>query len=213
MDDVEQAWDAIDRWMARFAPGSSEAQHPPAEATAVAAAEGELGLAFPDDVRRSLLHHDGQPRYCTDFPGYPLLPVQGILETRRMMMELAAEEDELGRDDSDDCWWHESWLPVAELDSDRYVVDLRPGPGYGRLGWFPRNQEVDFDQVAPTLAAHLSQVATALTTGGAVDDDVPYVTASGFLHWDYPGQEATDDGEALQRAPVGQGPGPAARRR
>jgi hypothetical protein len=56
---------------------------------------------------------------------------------------------------------------------------------------------------APTFAAHLTQIATALTTGSAVDDEVPYLTEHGAVHWYYPGQESTDAGERLFRAPTG----------
>ena len=203
VDDTEQAWDVIDGWIARFAPGSAGAQHPPAEPAAIAAAEREFGRAFPDDVRRSLRRHDGQPRYSTDLPWYPLLPLAEILETRRTVVELVEGED-LGRDDGDgDGWgWHEGWLPVAELDSDLLVVDLRPGPGHGRLGWCPRDDAVVFGEPAPTLGAHLARVAAALTSGGAVDDEVPYVTAGGFLSWGPAGLETDDEGEALHRVPA-----------
>ncbi|MEU2743039.1 SMI1/KNR4 family protein [Streptomyces sp. NPDC007095] len=201
MEDVSQAWTAINDWLARFAPASAEAQHPPADPEAIAAAERELGFKFPADGVQSLLIHDGQPRYCTDFPDYPLLSVEGIVDVRQRMMTVVG--DDLGGGDSDDCWWHEGWLPVSELDGDLYIVDLRSGPAYGRLGWFPRDDEVDFDQRAPTFAAHLTQIATALTTGGAVDGEVPYITEHGAVYWDYPGQETTDEGERLFRAPTG----------
>ena len=204
VDDVTRAWSAIDDGLARFAPGSAAAQHPPATADAISAAEREMGLRFPADVVQSLLHHDGQPRYCTDFPGYPLLPLAGIVETWQIMVEVAEDLGEDGEsDDSDDRWWHRAWLPVSELDGSVYVVDLRPGPGYGRLGWRPKDEDVRFDEGPPTFAAYLTRVAAALTTGVDVDGEVPYLTVDGTLSWDYRGQETDDDGEHLRRAPAG----------
>jgi len=198
VDDVTRAWSAIDGWLARFAPGSAAAQHPPATAEAIRAAEQEIGLRFPADVVRSLLRHDGQPRYCTDFPGYPLLSVAGIVETWHIMVEVA---EDLGgdddSDDSDDRWWHRAWLPVSELDGSVDVVDLRPGPGHGRLGWRPKDDNVRFGEGPPTFAANLTRIAVALTTGGDVDGEVPYLTGDGTLLWDYPGTETDDDGGRL----------------
>jgi len=204
VDDFTRAWSAIDEWLARFAPRSAAAQHPPATAEAISAAERQTGLRFPADVVASLLRHDGQPRYCTDFPGYALLPAAGIAETWQIMVEVAKDlgEDE-GDDDSDDRWWHRSWVPVSEEDGSLYVVDLRPGPGHGRLGWRPKDDIARFEEGAPTFTAHLARVATALTTGGDVDGEVPYLTEGGLLFWDYPGLETTDEGERVTRAPAG----------
>lgn len=202
-EEVARAWRTIDTWMAWFAPLSAQAQHPAATTEAIAAAEEELGLKFPADVVRSLLVHNGQPRYCDAFPGYPLLPLEDIVKIRRQMVAAAEDDDDLGHGDSDDCWWHEKWLPVSELDGDLYVVDLRPGPGYGRLGWVPRDDEGGFDQNAPTFAGYLTQVAAALATGSEVDGEVPYVTERGALYWSYPGEETTDDGERIFRTSTG----------
>jgi cell wall assembly regulator SMI1 len=117
VEEVSRAWTVIDEWLARFAPASSRAQHSPARPEAIAAAERELGLKFPADVVQSLLIHDGQPEYCTDFPDYPLLPVEGIVEALQRMMTVVAEAGlDLGRGDGDAWSWHEAWLPVSGLD-------------------------------------------------------------------------------------------------
>jgi cell wall assembly regulator SMI1 len=187
VDDISQAWSAIDGWLARFAPRSAAAQHPPATADAILAAEQEIGLRFPADVVQSLLRHDGQPRDSTEFPGYPLLSVAEIVETWQMMVEVAEDLGDEGSDDSDDRWWHRAWLPVSELNGSLYVVDLRPGPGYGRLGWRPKDDIARFEQGPPTFAAYLTRIATALTNGGDVDGEVPYLTDDGMLAWDFRG--------------------------
>jgi cell wall assembly regulator SMI1 len=183
VDEITLAWAAIDGWLARFAPRSAAAQHPPATAEAISAAEREIGLPFPADVVRSLLHHDGQPRSSTDFPDYPLLPVAEIVEIWQMMAEVAEDLGEEGSDDSDDRWWHRGWLPVSELNGSVNIVDLRPGPGYGRLGWRPKDDIARFDEEPGTFAAYLTRIATALTTGGDVGNEVPYLTEDGVLAW------------------------------
>ena len=201
MTEVDRAWTAIDGWLERNAPASARAQHPPADPAAIAAAEQALGLTFPADVRASLRHHDGQPAYGTDLPGYPLLTVDRMVEVRQMMLRVHG--DDVGRGDDDGGYlWHEAWLPVTEMDGDMFFVDLHPGPGYGRFGWYPRDDAWTFDEGARTFAAHLTQVAAALTSGGDVDGEYPYVTESGTLVWAPHGEESTDDGERLVPVPA-----------
>ncbi|MFD2421452.1 SMI1/KNR4 family protein [Amycolatopsis pigmentata] len=195
MRKVSEAWSAIDEWLERRVPASDPARHAPATRAGIAAAEQALGLKFPADLVESLLCHDGQPRYCGDFPGYPLLPLEDIVSTRQMLMEVAASVDEddegIGRDDADDWWWHEQWLPIADLDGSVQLLDCRPGPGYGRLGSRPKDDVAHFGPGWgwPDFATYLDAVATAMTQGGDFDGMVPHLTDEGELRWAYPDED------------------------
>ena len=182
MSEVLQAWIAIEGWLGRFMPAGAGALAPGADPAAIAQAEKDLGLTFPPDVTESLLRHDGEIAYAGFFPSHSsLLSVAQIVSTRQLLVEVAKEGEDLGRDDSDEWWWHESWLPVTDLDGCLDFVDLRPGPGYGRLGWRPLDGNADFSEGWTSLGAYLSAIATALTTGGGVDQVFPYLTADGEL--------------------------------
>lgn len=203
MSEVTQAWIAIEDWLARFMPTGAGALAPPADPAAIAAAEQQLGLTFPADVVESLLRHDGELSYAGFFPSHSsLLSVSQIVATRHMLNEVAQSENDLGQGDGDEWWWHELWLPVTDLDGNLDIVDLRPGPGYGRLGWRPIDANADFSDGWTGLGPYLSAIATALTTGGGVDQIFPYLTTDGELWWDHAGQEELA-GLPLVPAPAG----------
>src|ERR1700730_10723667 len=85
-------------------------------------------------------------------------------------------------------WWHASWLPFAESEGDAQVFDLRPGPGFGRLGFAVHDSTGDFTTAWPSLAAYLTATAEALVLGGDVHAWYPYLTVQGELWWGLGGQ-------------------------
>jgi cell wall assembly regulator SMI1 len=72
------------------------------------------------------------------------------------------------RGEYDEPWWHELWLPFAEADGTAQVIDLRPGPGYLRVGFAIHDGTGDFDDGWPSLGAYLTDVADVLDHGGSV---------------------------------------------
>jgi cell wall assembly regulator SMI1 len=195
MSEVSLAWSIIDRWIDRHAPASARARREGAAPEQVSAAEQALGLRFPADFIESLHARDGQQRYCTDLPSGPLLPLAGIVSTRQMLIEVAGPADDgdegLGTGAGDDWWWHEEWLPIADLDGDIQFLDCRRGPGHGRVGYRPRDDCAHFGPGWgwANFATYLGTVATALTEGGEVDDMTPHLTADGELCWAIPGED------------------------
>jgi cell wall assembly regulator SMI1 len=133
---VAEAWSAIECWLARWAPVSAGVLGPPADPTAITAAEAALGLAFPSELVESLLRHDGQTVWANIFPEAALLSVAGIVEHWTTRMDVAADVGGFTvSKHSGEPWWHASWLPFAESEGDVQVFDLRPGPDFGRLGF------------------------------------------------------------------------------
>ncbi|WP_127933189.1 hypothetical protein [Nonomuraea polychroma] len=56
---VNRQWRRIESWLKRHAPRSHRTLGKPGKAADIAAAEADMGLRFPDDLRASLLRHDG----------------------------------------------------------------------------------------------------------------------------------------------------------
>jgi cell wall assembly regulator SMI1 len=203
MATVTEAWARIEDWLARHAPASATVLAPPADPAEIAAAEVALGLAFPADLVESLRRHNGLVEWANILPENPPLSVARIVEHRQMCMEVAESIDGFTARSGGEPWWHESWLPFAESDGDSQVIDLRPGPGYGRLGWALHDNNGSFDDAWPTLGAYLAETAEALASGGGgVNGWQPYLTVDGELWWN-PAGLLDLNGEPLRPAPSG----------
>lgn len=63
---VNRQWRAIERWMKANAPESHAALTRPARARTIAIAEAQMGVEFPDDLRASLLRHNGGFTFAGD---------------------------------------------------------------------------------------------------------------------------------------------------
>ncbi|MDI6102180.1 hypothetical protein QLQ12_26540 [Actinoplanes sp. NEAU-A12] len=100
-------------------------------------------------------------------------------------MEIAPEVDGFTvHEPGGEPWRHERWMPFADADRALHVIDLRDGPGHGRLGWAPTSNPGYFADGWPSLGAYLTAVADALEDGGQVGEWQPYLTVTGNLWWD-----------------------------
>jgi cell wall assembly regulator SMI1 len=197
---VTEAWARIEAWMERHAPASAATLAPPADPAEIAAAQVTLGLAFPAELVASLRRHNGLLEWANVLPEHPPLSVAGIVEHRQMCMDVA---DGLApARPGDEPWWHELWLPFAGSDGDSQVIDLRPGPECGRLGWAVHDSGGWFDGAWPTLGAYLTEAADALVNGTGVNGWHPYLTVDGELWWSTANQTELN-GEPLRPAPTG----------
>lgn len=66
--EVNATWRRIERWLARHAPATYKSLRPPATPLAIARAEAGMGARLPDDLRASLLRHDGASDWGFSFP-------------------------------------------------------------------------------------------------------------------------------------------------
>ena len=174
---------------------------PAAARSAITAAEVELELPFPAELVESLRRHDGLTERVRVLPKAPPLSVAGIVDQYQERMDIAEDVDGFTPHGPDaQPWWHELWLPFAASDSGLQVIDLRPGPGYARVGWAPHDNPGDFSEAWPSLGAYLTNVADALETSGAVAAWHPYLTVRDELWWSL-GGEAELNGEPLRPAP------------
>ncbi|WP_405792950.1 SMI1/KNR4 family protein [Streptomyces sp. NBC_00029] len=184
---VADSWARIDAWMQRHAPASYALLAPPADPAEVEAAQKAMGIRFPADLLESLACHNGITEWDNLVPGRPPMSVAGILAHWQMCVEIAGDDPDLAEvsDGSDEePWWHPQWIPWAQSDGDSDVIDMREGPGQGRLGSAAHDDTGHFHDGWPSLATYLAAVADAFEYGSEVDGDVPFLTTEGTVWWD-----------------------------
>lgn len=175
-DDQELAeiWGRIEAYFERHdIPGLN----PGADQAAVDAAERQLGVSFPPELRESLARHDGVDE--GSWPYGSLLGVEGILSEAQVWLELldngsfegwspdAAEQNGAALQPG---WWVRGWIPLdADGGGNGHVVDAVPGPD-GHVG-----QILDMDHevgpsgpVFPSITAYLQDVADGIGNGSMV---------------------------------------------
>ncbi|MBZ9640918.1 SMI1/KNR4 family protein [Streptomyces sp. PSKA30] len=202
---VRTSWARIDAWLQHHAPATFAQLAPPADPHEYDSAQKEMGLRFPAGLLESLDCHNGAEPYTTALPQETPLSLAEIVEFWRTRMTILEREEEPTEslNEDEEHWWHRLWIPWAAIDGDAQVIDMRPGPGQGRIGSALRddNGNFDGDWGWPSLEAYLFQVAEALEFGDPVGDLVPYLKPNGELCWAY----STDielDGYEITPAPT-----------
>ncbi|MEV4219759.1 hypothetical protein [Nonomuraea sp. NPDC049725] len=165
---VNRQWRRIERWLSTNAPKTYAGLGRPGRARTIAVAEAQTGLEFPDDLRASLLRHDGARGF--GFGGGVNLRVREIRDAWRARCARDAE----GR--------HRGLVPFG----------LRPGRGGHALVTAARRDGAAGREGAtgraaaagdrPSYYALMREVAAALETGAPVDGRRP-VVKGGVLRW------------------------------
>ncbi|MER5480916.1 SMI1/KNR4 family protein [Streptomyces sp. NPDC002734] len=201
---VPVSWDRIDRWLAVHSPDGLAVLAPPVKEEELREAARVLGRELPAELAESLRCHDGATRWTTVLPEQSPLSAAEVARHWHMYGGIAAENDGLRPLHGDDePWWHPRWIPWAEgAGGDAQVIDTRPGPDAGRLGWAGHGGGGDFVDSWPGLGALLHAVAEALHHGGGVRDLHPFLGADGVLLWEEAGSRDVH-GSPLVPAPVG----------
>ncbi|MEU6997532.1 SMI1/KNR4 family protein [Nonomuraea sp. NPDC046570] len=170
---VDRQWRLIETWLKRNAPKTHAALRAPARARTIAVAEAQTGLRFPDDLRASLLRHDG-----TSGAG-----AFAFLDARAQSVREIRDEWRLQCDL--DLGWEGSAVPFAtgggEDFTDLMVVDAKDGD----VGYFDGQGEglmYGYTPSWPSYYALLKDTATALRTGGELGGHTAAV-ADGALTW------------------------------
>lgn len=209
---IDDSWIRIEAWLAEHAPATFAGLEPPAAPEAIAAAEAAIGLPFPDELRRSLLRHDGTGHHQLLPLMWMPLGVDGISGNWAVNMEVQADVwgPDTGEDDGDPeadtgPWWHRQWIPFAGNGcGDHLVLDQRPTSLRGRIGEAYHDGCGTFgrEPMLASLQALLAATATALETGEVIDGCRRTVTADGELDWEI--QRSAPAPEPVAR-PLGRG--------
>src|SRR5262245_52714386 len=122
---MKRAWDRIHVWLAANAPVVLASLRPGATEEYIRAAERQMGVMLPPDVKASYRLHDGQSS-CELFSAVPhFLHGSGWLALEQMLLEwrhlVAWTRREQFEDESNEPagpvrweWYHEAWIPLTE---------------------------------------------------------------------------------------------------
>ncbi|MEO3871442.1 hypothetical protein ABGB18_21725 [Nonomuraea sp. B12E4] len=184
---VDRQWRRIEGWLKENAPRTYRTLGAPGRARTIAVAESQMGVDFPDDLRASLLRHDGS-RGAGAFGfgfwsgGAANLGTRQIRDAWRWMCSW--ERTDLGTDPGIE-YWNGRMIPFlayVERDSEESPFAVVDSVG-GAVGWddgiggmAPRH---------PSYHALMRAVADALEQGTAIDGWRPTV-ARGVLRWKAP---------------------------
>lgn len=132
-----------------------------------------MGLRFPDDLRASLLRHDGAGSWgFGPAPFYELMSAKDIRSEWKMLCDIGL----------DDSWWHGRLIPFAHAnDGGNFFIDTRTG----KTGEF-FNEEgltLEGDVVWPSYLALLKATTRSLETGRPIRGWRPKVV-KGELGWE-----------------------------
>ncbi|WP_143120905.1 SMI1/KNR4 family protein [Streptosporangium canum] len=185
---VNRQWARIERWLKANAPASRRTLRGPARARTIAVAEAQMGLRFPNDLRASLLRHNGAAAVDGTWP-FGFLPngflgVREIRDTWRMLCGIDDELEDRGEgSDPRTEWWDGRMIPFGSDGSGNHLVvdsvmrDVGETDHEGQMSFTPGGVPIR------SHYALLKAVADAMETDGAVGYWKPGVT-EGELDWD-----------------------------
>ncbi|TDB99612.1 hypothetical protein E1267_37040 [Nonomuraea longispora] len=170
---VNRQWRRIERWLKANAPRTYRTLGAPGRARTIAIAEAQMGMDFPDDLRASLLRHNGSRgagAFGFSRDGTPILGARQIRDAWRA--QCARERADAGRDPAGEDVSDRA-IPFLGVDGRRAVLDSMDGA----VGWEGAGPRL------PSYHALMRAVADALETGAEIDGRRP-VVRRGVLRWD-----------------------------
>lgn len=188
--EVQHAWTSITTWLARHAPITAAAVQPPASGDVIMQTIQNVGHELPDDVLTWWQLMDGMDDYRAGFlvPAvFQPLSVTNVAQeyarrvryTDPMCCRSGGMHRQAGEVGAGYCT---EAIPLCrDLGGDLLALDLRPGPGHGRLVNFKTEQGF-FTTGWAGVAAMLADIATRLEDAGG-HSVVPEIVEGGVLVW------------------------------
>ncbi|RBQ20211.1 hypothetical protein DP939_10360 [Spongiactinospora rosea] len=178
---VTRQWRRIETWLRANAPDTYRTLKRPAKARTIAIAEAQMGVRIPDDLRASLLRHNGAAGRAGAF-GYLGATAMGVREIRdnwRVKCGVAVSTGAATGPRAG--WWHGRLVPFGDHGNGGLLVTDSKG---GAVGEANHETGLRFGQGAfPSYHALLKRTADALRSGRPVNGMYP-VVADGRLEWD-----------------------------
>lgn len=180
---VNRQWRRIETWLRKNAPRTHRTLGRPARPKTIAAAEAATGRRFPDDLRASLLRHDGsvdvQDARYFGFLGTASLSASTIAAS---WLEMCAFHDAIGDGDPGSVGWDGSILPVGYGETGNYlVIDLV----HKKVGEIDLEDSLESEPGGIRIRSYyalLKATADAMETGGSIGYWQPGVL-NGELDW------------------------------
>ncbi|MER6507898.1 SMI1/KNR4 family protein [Nonomuraea sp. NPDC001636] len=183
---VNRQWRRIETWLKANAPKSYRTLGGPGRARTIAVAEAQTGLSFPDDLRASLLRHNGsagtEATWPFGFLGNVNATIRQIRDEWRTLCKIDATDDS---DDPRTEWWDGRMIPVGSDGTGNNLVidsvrrDVGETDHEGDMSFTPGGIRIR------SYHALLKATADALETGGTVGYWKPEAVA-GELQWHIP---------------------------
>ncbi len=169
---IAQAWQRIEKWLAKNAPACYANLAPSASEDAIRATEAAIGRRLPDDLCASLARHDGEKNEVDTVMGPALLALDRIVEEWRSFDRLKRKEG------FDDDWWRPDWVPFATDGAGNFwCADVaatakgRPAPIVDFV-----HDEPDREVLAPSFTSILTTLA-----GRMERDEIAYDADLGIV--------------------------------
>jgi cell wall assembly regulator SMI1 len=192
---MKAIWDRIHVWLSANAPEVLKSLRPGATDEQLRAAEAEMGVALPDDVKACYRIHDGQR--CKKGEMWPPTFLYGlewetlsdILNLWRGMKGLV-DDGTFGRWRSipkgpiRTDWWHPAWIPLtSDHHGAGHYLDLDPAAG-GNVGQiiFWQNDDPGRYVESSSFTTWLAHFADELEAGNYVTEP----GLRGLIHVDDP---------------------------
>ncbi|MEV0379874.1 SMI1/KNR4 family protein [Nonomuraea sp. NPDC050643] len=182
---VDRQWRRIERWLKANAPRTYRTLQPPGRARTIAVAESQMGVDFPDDLRASLLRHNGARgvgAFGFGFDGAFNLGTRGIRDSWREMCSW--EPAGAGQDPATELWNGRMipflYFPGRGPDALSYAV---ADSADGGVRW---NDAAKVSHGAASYHSLMRAVADALERNQAYEGRRPAVER-GVLRWENAG--------------------------
>jgi cell wall assembly regulator SMI1 len=155
---MKPIWDRIHVWLAANAPTVLQSLRPGATDEQIRAAEREMGVTLPDDVKAAYRIHDGNAG-ASFLHGRYWNSLEEMVKDWRSLKALY-DDGESARSDvfvpgeatrSD--FWHPAWIPLAVREDGNFcALDLAPAPDgdVGQILYWWRDMD------SPRAVAHYS---------------------------------------------------------
>lgn len=185
---VDRQWQRIEDWLKTNAPRSYRTLGKNGDAKTIAAAEAYMGMRFPDDLRASLLRHDGavylNDTWAFGFLGNSNLSIREMRATWRQLCDIEGVEESDGEfSDPRSEWWDGRMIPVgADGMGDHLVIDS----AWKDIGETDHEGNMDFTPGGVPIRSFytlLKTTADAMEKGGSIGYWKPRVV-DGELDWD-----------------------------
>ncbi|MFE7617127.1 SMI1/KNR4 family protein [Streptomyces sp. NPDC057496] len=152
---VASAWQRIEALLEQYAPLSHQSLQPPASEDRIAAAENELGMAFPEELRTLLKFHNG----VVEEPAQIDVDEEGeVWNTKFLDNHALLTLDQIVQQ----CWRLTD--PVMSLSQPGYLPWLAPDPDDMTSCWLVSAREEDSGRLAKWSEYHALHFPTGPQT-------------------------------------------------
>jgi len=165
MQNICEIWERIEDWLKLHAPEAMRNLNPGATKEDIHQLEKKLGYQIPDDVKESLLVHNGTRDIFADI--WQILDIENIIQQQHIqadVLESLQQEESDARDKEREIWWwHPSWIPIAYDGSGNLLCVEAEETHSGQI--FRFDHELGSRWIAPTFLSLLATFADDLRSG------------------------------------------------